>query len=161
MGNMNKLPLLTMKPIAVTMVSSGVKVAGCIGVVVFAAALALGSARTATAAGAGSTVALASGAAPAEPEELTFENRYIFTFRATVLGSNPAARVQAAQARLEAAPTHIAGDAVATIQAAAGGERGFAVRVSEQFVFAVAEADVDPLANETVEKAASAAAARL
>ena len=138
------------------------KAAGCIGVVVLAASFALGVARTATAAGAASTAPSPTPAvAPAEPEELTFENRYIVTFRAIILGSNPAVRAQAARERLEALPTHIAGDAVTTIPLDAGGERGFAVRAGEQFVFFLAEADVDPLANETVEKAASAAAVRL
>jgi len=132
------------------------------GVVVLAAALALGSPRTAAAAGEASTAAPpAPGVAPAEREELTFENRYIATFRATVLGSNPAARAQAALERLEGLPAHIAGDAVTKIPLAAGGERGFAVRVGEQFVFFLAEADVDALANETLEKATSDAVARL
>jgi len=139
-----------------------VKAAACIGVVVLAAALALGSARSSAAAGAASTVASPTFAVtPTEPEELTFENRYIVTFRATVGGSNPAARAQGALARLEALPTDIGGDAVTTIPLVAGGERGFAVRVGEQFVFLLAQADVDALANETLEKATSDAVARL
>src|SRR5215467_9142193 len=129
------------------------------GVVLLAAALALGSPRTATAAGAASTTPTPA-VTPIEPEELTFENRFIVTFRATLLGSSPAARGQAALARLEALPTHIAGDGVTTIPLAAGGERGFAVRVGEQFVFFLAEADVDALANQTLDKATSDAVAR-
>jgi small-conductance mechanosensitive channel len=139
-----------------------VKAAGCIRVVVLAAALALGSARTATAAGQPSTAApLAPAAAAGEPESLTFENRYIVTFRASAFGSNPAARARAAKARLEALAPEIGGDAVGMVPLTAGGERGFAVRVGEHFVFALAEADVDALSNETLEKTASAAAARL
>ena len=137
------------------------KAAGCC-VVVLAAALALGGARTATAASqASNTPPPALAVAVAEPEELTFENRYIVTFRATVLGSNPAARVRGARARLEALAPEIGGDAVAMLPLAVGGERGFAVRVGDQLVFALAEADIDPLSNESLEKAASAAAAHL
>jgi small-conductance mechanosensitive channel len=139
-----------------------VKAAGCKGVVFLATAFLLGSPRTAAAAGAASTAGLpAPAVAPAEPEELTFENRYLVTFRATVLGSNPAARAQVALARLEALPTDSGGDAVNKVPVTAGGERGFAVRVGEQFVFLLAEADVDAVANEKLEKTASDSVARL
>jgi len=141
-----------------------VKAERWIGVVFLAASLALGSARAAAAAGAASAAGSppTPAVAPAtEPAELAFENRYIVTFRASVLSSNPAARAQAALARLEALPADTGGDTIAKIPLAAGSERGFAVRVGEQFVFLLAEPDVDPLANEALEQASSAAAARL
>jgi small-conductance mechanosensitive channel len=139
-----------------------VKAAGCFGVVALAAAFELASARSAVAADAAFTAASkAPATAPAEPEALTFENRYIVTFRATVFGSTPAVRARAVLARLEALPADIGGDAVAITPLVVSGERGFAVRVGKEFVFGLGEADVDPLANETLDNATSAAAARL
>jgi small-conductance mechanosensitive channel len=109
------------------------------------------------------TLLAAAGAPVAEVPgaTLTVANRDVLTFRATVGGIGPAARLRAAQQRIEDLPEDALEAPVTFKPVTLGDARGVAVLVGSRFAFGVAEGDGDPLSGESTEAVASAAADRL
>ena len=106
-------------------------------------------------------VAIASAAQTAqrtdEPATLIFANRPVVVLRATVLSRTPAARADAARQALDRLLAEGA-DGEVTSRSYEGGTL---VSVGNQPVFAVLEADVDPLAGELLDTKAREATSRL
>ncbi|NRR31826.1 mechanosensitive ion channel [Oxalobacteraceae bacterium] len=96
--------------------------------------------------------------APASAQTpLTFANRTIFVFRSVLTGYSPADRAEGARKRLDSA--------IAREGALQAGSRNIAegsqVLLDGQLLFLVTAADVNPLAGDTTESVAAAAAAEL
>ncbi len=78
-----------------------------------------------------------------EPAEtLTFQNRSIITFRATVQGNTPSERVRAAHRRLAALPANLGG-ATVRLAPVATGARGFLVMAHDELAFAIWDRDAE------------------
>jgi small-conductance mechanosensitive channel len=92
-----------------------------------------------------------------EPATLVYANRRIVELRATILSRTPAARAAAASAALDGLVTAVP-DGEVTTHAYDGGTL---VSVGGRPVFAVLDADVDPLAGEQLDRKVADAASRL
>ena len=92
---------------------------------------------------------------------LVVANRPVATFRATVAGDDPAARVRVAQQRIDALPPDALEEPVTTRPVSLGDDHGYAVLVGSRLSLFYADADADALAEETPERAAAAVAERL
>ncbi|MBK8323181.1 MAG: mechanosensitive ion channel [Betaproteobacteria bacterium] len=91
------------------------------------------------------------------PATLKVYNRPIAEFRATLLGFQPAERVQRAQEVIREL-LGAAGDGVVAVKSIPGGR---AITVDDRSAFLVLEGDVNALTNETLDQAAKKAAAAL
>src|SRR6185295_18307101 len=107
------------------------------------------------------SLALAAGADRSAGVTLEVANRKIFTFRATVVGSSPAERLESARARLEQVPSSGPAEKIETHPLQLAKERGTAVMVGPRLVFIVADGDVDLQGGETTEGVAGQAARML
>jgi len=107
------------------------------------------------------SLALAAGADRSAGVTLEVANRKIFTFRATVVGSSPAERLESARARLEQLPSSGPAEKIETHPLQLAKERGTAVMVGPRLVFIVADGDVDLQGGETTEGVAGQAARML
>ncbi|BDG05618.1 mechanosensitive ion channel family protein [Anaeromyxobacter oryzae] len=107
---------------------------------------------------------LAAAGAPPPPSSaatLTVANRDIVTFRATVIGNDPAERVRVALRRIDDLPPASLGEPVTFDRVSVGDEHGFAVLVGRRLAFFVTDGDRDPLGDEATDRVAAAAADRL
>jgi small-conductance mechanosensitive channel len=91
------------------------------------------------------------------PATLVYENRRIVELRATILSRTPAARAAAASEALDRLATQVP-DGEVTTRAYDGGTL---ISVGDRPVFAVLEADVDPLSGEQLDIKVRDAASRL
>jgi len=107
--------------------------------------------------------ALATGSpSPSMPAQATLvvANRPVATFRVTVAGNDPAARVRGALQRVDALPPDALEEPVTTSPASVGNDHGYAVLVGSRFALFFADADADALAEETPERASAVVAER-
>ena len=92
-----------------------------------------------------------------DPATLVYANRRIVAFRATVLSRTPAARAAAASQTLDGLVAQVPGGDVTTHRYVGG----TLVSLGGRPVFAVLEADVDPLAGELLDTKVGEASSRL
>ncbi len=102
-----------------------------------------------------------SGGAAGEPATLVVANRALITFRATVVGSDPAERVRAAHLRIDTMPQGALGEPISTQTVTLGSERGFAILVGGRLAYYVVEGDAEPLSGGGAAAMAAASAERL
>lgn len=94
---------------------------------------------------------------PVSEAPLTIFNRTIFVFRAPLMGSSPAVRAARARSALE---TLLRADGNFEVSVKDNPEERL-MMVGETLMFAVAEADVNPRSNDSLDKAAKRAAEEL
>jgi small-conductance mechanosensitive channel len=93
----------------------------------------------------------------AEPATLFFQNREIFTLRATISGKKPTQRVETALQRLNALPDFALKEKIQTRRIA----EGLLLSVGTNYIFGIIPQDLDPSLSETPEQAANRAASNL
>jgi small-conductance mechanosensitive channel len=107
-------------------------------------------------------LAAASSPPPATPAAtLRVANREIVTFRATVVGNDPAERALIATQRIDGIAPSALEAPVTTEPLTLAGQKGFAVLVGGRLTFYVVEGDRDPTGDEATARVAGGAAERL
>jgi small-conductance mechanosensitive channel len=98
-------------------------------------------------------VACAAGAAPAktEPATLYVLNREVITFRAELLGAEPAERVERVRARLRQMPESAIDRPISMVTAVSGDAEGVQFFLGEYLVLTVSPGDVDSEAGQTLD----------
>jgi small-conductance mechanosensitive channel len=108
-----------------------------------------------------STQAGQAATAPVAAATLTIWNRPIVVFRSAVAGADPAARAAGAARRFAELPDDVRADEVRAIPATVGDLRGVMIGARSFLLFAILEADVDPIAGETLAEVSRTTVARL
>jgi len=97
----------------------------------------------------------------ADPATLTFWNREITTFRATIAGMTPAERVEETVDRMRDLHDYSLYEPVTFEPVSAGDLRGIAFEIDDKRLFSLIDADLDPTSEATLEEEAERVRERL